>query len=139
MRPLLQCLPIVVALLAAAAQASNDGEDDVAKEPRRAFVKVEYADTLQGIQAMFAVRACATEDRPLTRTVVDGAAASSPPGVDFVHESMTPTADDIVVHVIDSDGREIAKHVGVADVCGFSRIAAAFVVQGRDSQKGIDK
>ena len=121
------------------AAGAADARADASKEPRHAFVQVEYADTFQGVQAMFAVRACATEDRPLSQGAGSGATASSPQGVEFVHETMTPIADDIVVHVIDRDGSEISKHTGAADVCGYARMAAAFIAQDRFAAKGIDK
>ena len=130
---------LIACTFSAFAAHTASAENDVGKEPLGAFLNVEYANTLQGIEAMFAVRACATEDRSATRRPTSDARPSSPPGVEFVHETLVPIADDIVVHVIDRDGHEISRHAGAADVCGYARIAAAFVAQMRDATKGIDK
>lgn len=35
----------------------------------------------------------------------------------------------VVVRVFDVDGREIGRHEGATDVCGFARLAAAFAAK----------
>ena len=96
----------------------------------RAYVSVEYADTFQGIQSLYAVRACSTEDR---------AASPTASVVAIGREQLTDTKDDVVVRVIDRDGKEISRHVGPADVCGYARIAAAFVTSINTPSPGDTK
>ena len=99
-------------------------------DSHRAHLVVEQADTFQGTASLFAVRACAAED--LTRAE---AIASQVIG----REEMNDIKDDVVVRVIDRDGRELSRHAGSTDVCGYARIAAAFVVASNRTLPGESK
>jgi hypothetical protein len=94
---------------------------------RHAIVAVNYADTLQGTQAMFAVRACSAEGAPFRPQVDQG--AELPASLAFIHEQISAEPEDIVVLVFDVDGREVSRHDGPANVCAFARLAAAFVAR----------
>jgi hypothetical protein len=107
---------------AAAANLSSDSP--------KAYVSVEYADTFQGTPALYAVRACSAEDRPISPAAADAVIG---------RELMTDTKADVVVRVFDRDGKEISHQVGAADVCGYARMAAAFVVATNNPSTGDTK
>jgi hypothetical protein len=96
----------------------------------KAYVSVEYADTFQGTQALYAVRACSAEDRPISPAAADAVIG---------RELMTDTNGDVVVRVFDRDGKEISHQVGAADVCGYARMAAAFVFATNNPRTGDTK
>jgi len=124
----LHTLAIAALLTASTAFADDRGDSPVtATHPS---IQVEYADTLQGVQAMFAVRACASEDMPHRYGTPRGLIPDTPPVQSLIEERQAAIGNDIVVRVIDNDGREISRHEGANDVCGYARIAAAFLAQG---------
>ena len=90
---------------AAAAKASPSG-----------YLQVDYADTLLGMQAKLAVAKCANEEAPRTAGIV-------------VRATLAPVPEDIVVHLIGADGREISRTIGAAAVCQYARFAAAYIVR----------
>lgn len=103
-----------VLLAASAASAAPINSDE---RPAVAHLEVAYAPSLQGTEAMFAVRVCSRgegRDAPLVReTLVDG-------------------KDDIVVRLVSADGREISRYAGSAAVCDYAKFAAAFVARSGD-------
>ena len=120
----------VVMLGAIASGQTDAGASSTPAQAHKASMSVEYADTFQGIQALYAVRACSDEDRPR-----DSVGARPVIG----SETKTATANDVIVRVIDRDGKEISRHVGAAAVCGFARLGAAFVVQANGNATGDRK
>ena len=113
--------------------ASQAIETDTAshEEVPHAVVAVDYADTLQGVSAMLAVQACVPHAaRPFTSTA-SVALGSSGAALRHIEEHQVQTEHDVIVRVIDRDGREISRHEGAKDVCGYARLAAAFLAQDR--------
>ena len=115
--------------------AAATASERTAAPAAAAHVEVEYADTFQGTQALFAVRACMAEDRPSS----NGATHLANPLAGAVRESLTDTNDDVIVRVFDASDREISRHVGPLDVCGYARISAAFVISINSAPKGDQK
>lgn len=118
---------ISTAWVAQAADAS------VASQPEspHAVVTVDYADTLLGISAMLAVRACVTSDLHRGSTAPSGGIESSVDTRRLIIEHQIPTEQDVVVRVIDRDGLEISRHEGAKNVCGYARLAGAFIAMDR--------
>lgn len=111
---------------ALASSWAHAGQDSLSSRGRpAAAIQVSYADNFAGVEAMFAVRACAAEDD--FGGLEQGRATHSGAPAAFLQERKAKLAGTILVQVIDADGREVARHEGWANVCGFARMAAAFV------------
>ncbi len=87
------------------------------KTPFAAYLAVDYADTLQGVQAKLVVSSCARNEEPTANLAI--------------HETMVASSEDIVVRVIGDDGQEISRYAGTAAVCQYARFAAAYFVRAR--------
>ena len=123
---------IALAALALVATATDVRCESLvsASAGQHAYLAVEYSDTLQGVQAMFAVRVCAMEDAPAMPAAHDGSPAPAQ-ATAFIRETRASVPNEVLVRVMDELGREISRHEGVADVCGYARLASAFLVRDR--------
>ena len=129
-------LGLIAAMFAASTHA-NDTQVDVRPRPSHsAYMEVDYADTLLGVQALFAARVCVTEDIPAAhRRSINDQPAAAP----VLRELAMATEDDVVIRVFDAEGREISQHVGARDVCGYARMAGAFLATQQFSQSGAQQ
>ena len=101
-----------------------------------AVMTIEYTDTLQGVSGLLAVRACVAEDEPRAILTNPSVIPNAPPVLSRVEERQTATKHDIVVRVVGADGREVSRHEGATDVCGFARLAGAFLALDRAHAAG---
>ena len=104
--------------------------------PGNRYIAVDYADSVQGVLAMFAVRACVSEDgSPLERPAA-GDIRPQGSSLSRLVERQVAVDHDIVVRVVDRDGSEVSRHEGANDVCGFARLASAFLSADRPPASG---
>lgn len=126
-------LGLIAAMLIASAHASDTEVDARPRPSHSAYMEVDYSDTLLGVQALFAVRVCVTKDVPLgRRAATNGGPAVNP----MLHELPMATPDDVVLRVFDGEGSEISQHVGARDVCGYARMAGAFLATQQSPHLG---
>jgi len=117
-------LPIAVAALAATlclaleAQAQQSTSIDV-PAPQAAHIEVSYSSSLQGTEALYAVRVCVRSEEAPNQVVV--------------RETLADGQDDIVIRVVDADGHEVSRYAGVAAVCDYAKFAAAYVARSGEA------
>jgi len=74
---------------------------------------VQHDDSLQGLSASLAVRACV---QPYQGLVLDVTVPDQP------HE--------VIVQLFDAQGNEVGRHIGSKGVCGFARYAFDYIHLG---------
>ena len=71
---------------------------------------VHHDNSLQGLSALFAVRACIQSYQDLVLDVTE-------PGL----------PQEVIVQLFDAQGNEVGRHVGSKGVCGFARYAFDYI------------
>lgn len=125
-RAAISCLFISICALASGKDAGTALEASA-----RSLVAIDYADTLQGVSALLAVRVCVANGFSRTGTSLQRGPESATTTRSLIVEHVVETEHDVVVRVIDRDGIEIVRHEGAKDVCGFAHLAAAYLAQDR--------
>lgn len=100
-------LPSAIAQTPAAAEKP---QPDTAAAP---YLAIEYADTLNGVQALYAVRVCSQGEQGAKRPLL--------------REKQADTPDEIIVRLIAADGREVSRYAGIAAICDYAKFAAAYI------------
>jgi hypothetical protein len=95
-------------------------EDTVDGRPRPSnpsYLEVDYANTLQGVSALYAVRTCSRGE-------------ASPRALE-VREVLVDSPVDVTARLVAADGHTVAQHTEPTAICDFAKFAAAYAERNR--------
>lgn len=97
--------------------AAHAGTPDTPAPAVGVSLKVSYADSFQGVSALFAVRACAYDER----------SGAHPRLV----EEKNSGGNDVELQLFNENGAQVSRFTGSHGVCDYARFAAAYAARSQ--------